>query len=186
MISNIVDENPPVFAYYQNVPSTWSNAGHVDQFMSQIKRHDATRSKLSESGHPRNIPDSVLIHSNAPKDIQVVLRKGDHTGINSLVTNVSLQQFRQMIGLQSSSTNDRRAGRRPPPPSLPSSSSSSSSSSLSQNNLRLVNNLKQRSQDSMISSFHSLNEMNYSGANNTNSTANNEQNLTTTTCQEIR
>jgi len=28
--------------------------------------------------------------------------------------------------------------------------------------------------------------MNYSGANNTNSTANNEQNLTTTTCQEIR
>lgn len=181
MISNIVDENPPVFAYYQNVPSTWSNAGHVDQF---IKRHDI-RSKLSESGHPRNIPDSVLIHSNAPKDIQVVLRKGDHTGINSLITNVSLQQFRQMIGLQSSSTNDRRAGRRPPPPSLPSSSSSSSSSSLSQTNLRLVNNLKQRSQDSMLSSFHSMNEMNYSGANNTNSTAINEPNLTTT-CQEIR
>lgn len=169
---------------------SWSNAGLFDQFISQIKRHDS-RSKLSESGHPRNIPDSCLVQSNAPKDIQVVLRKGDHTGINSLITNIPLQQFRQMIGLQSSSTYDRRACRRPQFAtnlSQPlSSSSSSSSSSLPQTNIRLVNNLKQRTQDSILSSFSSLNEINYSGANNnnnTNPTTINEQNLTT--CQEIR
>ena len=53
------------------------------------------------------------MHPVPPKDIQVLIRKGDHNGVNSLITNVSLQQFRQMIGLQYSSTvgygTDRRS-----------------------------------------------------------------------------
>jgi len=115
-------------------------------------------SNLSESGHPRNIPDTYLIRPNVPKDIQVLIRKGDHTGINSLITNISLQQFRQMIGLQCSSglitTNDRRSLRtsdnRRPPYSLInnnqplSSSSSSSSSSLPTLNIRPINGFKQQ------------------------------------------
>ena len=113
---------------------------------------------------------------NPPKDIQVVIRKGDHNGINSLVTNMPLQQFRQMIGLQSSSSspstgmNDRRTSssmrsldnRRPylsmnnnPNQTQTqhqplSSSSSSSSSSIAPLNPRLVNGLKQRSQDTLM------------------------------------
>jgi hypothetical protein len=139
-----------------------------------------TSSNLSESGNPRNIPDSYLIRPNAPKDIQVVIRKGDHTGINSLVTQISLQQFRQMIGLQCSSglttINDRRISsllrtsdnRRPYSSinnninqTLSSSSSTSSSSSLTTSNIRLVNGLKQqRSQDTL------LQQQNYSSFQN--------------------
>ncbi|CAF1526058.1 unnamed protein product, partial [Rotaria sordida] len=57
--------------------------------------------------------DLCSIRSKPPKDIPVLIRKGDHTGINSLITNMPLQQFRQMIGLQCSSNlittiNDRR------------------------------------------------------------------------------
>ncbi|CAF5226868.1 unnamed protein product, partial [Rotaria magnacalcarata] len=66
---------------------------------------------ISESGYPRNIPDLCSIRANPPKDLQVLVRKGDHTGISSLITNMSLQQFRQMIGLQSSASltiSDRR------------------------------------------------------------------------------
>lgn len=110
--------------------------------------------------------DSCLNRPNAPKDIQVVIRKGDHNGINSLVTNMSLQQFRQMIGLQCSTSmtatqaNDRRvpplirtSDTRRPYSSMnantnqpSSSSSSSSSSSLTTSNIRLVNGLKQQQQ----------------------------------------
>jgi len=110
------------------------------------------------------------MHPNPPKDIHVLIRKGDHTGINSLITNIPLQQFRQMIGLQYSSglptINDRRISsslrtsdtRRPyssinsnpnQPPPL-SSSSSSSSSSLPISNPRLPNGFKQRSQDTLF------------------------------------
>jgi hypothetical protein len=118
-------------------------------------------SNLSESGHQRNIPDTCLIRPNVPKDIQVLIRKGDHTGINSLITNMSLQQFRQMIGLQCSSglitTNDRRSLRTSDnrrPYSLInnnqplSSSSSSSSSSLPTLNIRPVNGFKQQNYSS--------------------------------------
>lgn len=112
--------------------------------------------------------DSCPIRSNPPKDIRVIIRKGDHTGINSHVTNVSLQQFRQMIGLQCSSTiapmNDRRISSSARPyenrhpyssvnnnPTQPlSSSSSSSSSSVPTSNARLVNGLKQRSQEALL------------------------------------
>ncbi|CAF4574749.1 unnamed protein product, partial [Rotaria magnacalcarata] len=48
-------------------------------------RHNS--SSFSESGHPRNIPDLSSMHYNPPKDIQVLVRKGDHTGINSLIRN---------------------------------------------------------------------------------------------------
>ncbi len=47
--------------------------------------------------------DSSSTQYNPPKDIQVLIRQGDHMGINSSIRNVSLQQFRQMIGLQRSS-----------------------------------------------------------------------------------
>jgi hypothetical protein len=83
---------------------------------------------------------------------------------------MSLQQFRQMIGLQCSSglttLHDRRISsslrssdnRRPYPsintnlnqPPL-SSSSSSSSSSLTTTNMRLINGFKQRSQETILS-----------------------------------
>ena len=149
-------------------------------------------STLSESGHPRNIPGKILIkfllsnlifiildvcsiRPNPPKDIQVLIRKGDHTGINSLITNMPLQQFRQMIGLQCSSgytaMNDRRISsslrtsdnRRPyssmnPPPL--SSSSSSSSSSLTTSNIRLAKGFQHRSQDAVL-------QQNYSSFPNT-------------------
>jgi hypothetical protein len=101
---------------------------------------------------------------HSPKDIQVLVRKGDLNGINALVTHMPLQQFRQMIGLQSSSgfTNphDRRmpsssrhsdnrrtypAMHNPHMQPLPlSSSSSSSSSSIPASNLRLINGPKQQ------------------------------------------
>ena len=107
------------------------------------------------------------MHPIPPKDIQVLIRKGDHTGINSLITNISLQQFRQMIGLQYSSgpttSHDRRTSaasrtsdtRRPYSSGNPnhqpvsSSSLSSSSSSLPLPNARLINALKQRSQETV-------------------------------------
>lgn len=93
------------------------------------------------------------MHYNPPKDIQVLIRKGDHTGINSLIRNVSLQQFRQMIGLQRSSglttTNDRKNRNNTNSfthqiSSSSSSSASSSSSSLPPSNIRLINALKQK------------------------------------------
>ena len=108
--------------------------------------------------------DACAMGPHSPRDIQVLVRKGDLNGINSLVTHMPLQQFRQMIGLQSSSgfTNphDRRMpsssrhsdNRRPyptmhnphmQPPPL-SSSSSSSSSSIPASNLRLINGPKQQ------------------------------------------
>jgi hypothetical protein len=157
-------------------------------------------SSFAESGYPRNIIgnisptffpsnscvllDSGSIRPNPPKDIQVVIRKGDHTGINSMITNMPLQQFRQMIGLQCSSgltnINDRRISsslrtsdnRRLYSSTNPnlnqqqplSSSSSSSSSSLTTSNIRLVNGFKQQenkkwSQDALLQqtsypSFH--------------------------------
>ena len=83
---------------------------------------------------------------------------------------MSLQQFRQMIGLQCStgftSINDRRiasllrtSDNRRPYSTMNnnsnnqplSSSSSSSSSSLTTSNIRLVNGMKQRSQETMLS-----------------------------------
>lgn len=89
------------------------------------------------------------MHHNPPKDIQVLIRKGDHTGINSLIRNVSLQQFRQMIGLQRSSglttMNDRKTrNNNLNQHSVSSSSSSSSSSSLPASNIRLINAFKQK------------------------------------------
>jgi hypothetical protein len=188
MVSNIIDENSeyhqngmmPTFSQYQStsmmMPPTWSNGGQSDQhmqYMQQVKNIPPRQAKflsstLSESGHPRNIPDSCLIRPHVPKDIQVVIRKGDHTGINSLITNMSLQQFRQMIGLQCSSglttINDRRISsllrttdNRRPYSSINthvnqplSSSSSSSSSSLTTSNIRLVNGFKQRSQETIL------------------------------------
>lgn len=138
----------------------------------QIKMPSAS---LSESGHPRNIPgrispvslalflnrfvleDACSMCPNPPKDLQVLIRKGDHHGISALITNVSLQQFRQMIGLQSSATgmndrriassqrnsDNRRAYSSASHPQQPlSSSSSSSSSSIPTSNLRLVNGYK--------------------------------------------
>ncbi|CAF5176242.1 unnamed protein product, partial [Rotaria magnacalcarata] len=91
------------------------------------------------------------MHYNPPKDIQVLVRKGDHTGINSLIRNVSLQQFRQMIGLQRSAgltaMNDRKNrynNNLNQQTSSSSSSSASSSSSLPPSNIRLINAFKQK------------------------------------------
>ncbi|UJR10125.1 hypothetical protein I4U23_014348 [Adineta vaga] len=192
MVSNIIDENAeyhqngmlPTFPQYQTMsmmmPSTWSHAEQSDQnmqYMHKVRNIIPSRptkfasSNLSESGHPRNIPDSCSMHPIPPKDIQVLIRKGDHNGINSLITNISLQQFRQMIGLQYSSglttCNDRRlpsssssslrtsdtrriySSVNPNHPPLSSSSSSSSSSTLPISNNRLINGLKQRSPDTI-------------------------------------
>ncbi|CAF0970752.1 unnamed protein product [Rotaria sp. Silwood1] len=248
MVSNIIDENSE---YHQNamlstysqypstsimMPTTWSNGEQSDQhiqYMQQVKNIPPRQTKfasstISESGHPRNIPDTCSIRPNPPKDIQVLIRKGDHTGINSLITNMPLQQFRQMIGLQCSSNlttiNDRRISsslrtldNRRPYTSLNnnlnqtqhqplSSSSSSSSSSIGTLNSRLVNNFKQRSQDTILqqnySSFQNNDRqhspmlpisprdtlsINFSGANSGTSTIN-DANLTSpvTTCQDIR
>ncbi|CAF2541225.1 unnamed protein product [Rotaria sp. Silwood2] len=202
MVSNIIDENSE---YHQNgiistfsqypstsmmMPTIWSNGEQSDQhiqYMQQVKNFPRRQTKfasstISESGHPRNIPDSCSIRPNPPKDIPVLIRKGDHTGINSLITNMSLQQFRQMIGLQCSSslttTNDRRISsslrtldNRRPYSSINnnlnqvqhqplSSSSSSSSSSIATLNPRLVNSFKQRSQDTIL-------QQNYSSFQNT-------------------
>ena len=116
--------------------------------------------------------DSCLIRPNVPKDIQVVIRKGDHNGINSLVTNMSLQQFRQMIGLQCSTgltqVNDRRnisllrsSDTRRPYSSVNttnqpmSSSSSSSSSSIATSNIRLANGFKPRTQETILQQTYS-------------------------------
>lgn len=88
-----------------------------------------------------------------------MVRKVDQQhGISPLVVSVSLQQFRQMIGLQSSATNmnDRRilssqqrsvdtrrqTGYPPMNNGTLSSSSSSSGSSLPNMNLRLMNGYK--------------------------------------------
>ncbi|CAF1471226.1 unnamed protein product [Rotaria sordida] len=195
MVSNIIDEN---LEYHQNgmistfsqypstsimMPTIWSNGEQSDQYMQQIKniaprQTKFTSSTISESGYPRNIPDLCSIRSNPPKDIPVLIRKGDHTGINSLITNMPLQQFRQMIGLQCSSnllttTNDRRISsssslrtldnrrsyssinnnnnnnnNQSQHQPLLSSSSSSSSSSIATINPRLINNFKQQQQRS--------------------------------------
>jgi hypothetical protein len=220
MVSNIVDENSefyqnnmmPSFSQYQSA-STWSNGGQLDQhmqYMQQVKNIPSRQMKytssstLSESGHPRNIPDSCLIRPNVPKDIQVVIRKGDHNGINSLVTNMSLQQFRQMIGLQCSTglttINDRRISsllrtsdtRRPyssintttttNQPLSSSSSSSSSSSNIRGFKPRLQEPILQQTYSSLPISSH---EMNFPGANGSSTIT--DPNLTSpiTTCQEI-
>lgn len=56
--------------------------------------------------------DSSSTQFNPPKDIQILVRQSDPMGMNSLIKNVTLQQFRQMIGLQRSSglagKNDRK------------------------------------------------------------------------------
>ncbi|CAM4783983.1 unnamed protein product [Rotaria magnacalcarata] len=185
MVSSIIDENPeyhpngmmPTFSPYPSMmmPTTWSNGEQPDQhthYMQQAKHIPPRQPKfatatISESGYPRNIPDLCSIRANPPKDLQVLVRKGDHTGISSLITNMSLQQFRQMIGLQSSASltiSDRRISssvrpsdnRRPYSsinnnPTQPlSSSSSSSSSSIPSLNPRLANAFKQRSQDTIL------------------------------------
>ncbi|CAF0862305.1 unnamed protein product [Adineta ricciae] len=228
MVSSIIDENAeyhhhgmvPMFPPYQ---STWSNAEQSDlnmQYMQHIKNmnssHQARFSSatLSESGHPRNIPDSCSMHPIPPKDIQVLIRKGDHNGVNSLITNVSLQQFRQMIGLQYSSgigsgtdrrllsSSSRTSNLRRPyslansnhPPL--SSSSSSSSSSLPTPNTRLINTLKQRSPEGMFfsgndrqylpMSSHDALSMNFSGANGTTAMTDANSNSPVATCQDIR
>lgn len=148
-------------------------------------------STLSESGHPRNLPGSIdlnfhfvfrinveslflsdafSIYPHPPKDIQVLVRKGDHNGLNSLVTQMPLQQFRQMLGLQTNGQIlfDRRSiitsqqqqqqrsstseNRRMAFPS--SSSSSSSSSSVPSNNLRLITSNNKKWSNEMPISPH--------------------------------
>lgn len=47
--------------------------------------------------------DSSSTQYYPPKDIQILVRQSDPMGMNSLIKNVTLQQFRQMIGLQRSS-----------------------------------------------------------------------------------
>lgn len=161
MVSSIIDEN---CEYHSNGFYPTSMTTTPFQYGSSRRKLPmkiTSSTTLSESGHPRNIPDSFAIYPHPPKDIQVLLRKGDQNGLNALVANVSLQQFRQMLGLQTSGTNllDRRSigivtshqrstttsdNRRVHPSNSQalSSSSSSSSSSLPSNNLRLINNLK--------------------------------------------
>ncbi|CAF1448951.1 unnamed protein product [Adineta steineri] len=232
MVSSIIDENSeyhqngmlPTFPQYQSasmmMPPAWANDGQSEshmQYMQQIRNIPPRQAKylssnLSESGHPRNIPDSCSMHPNPPKDIHVLIRKVDHTGINPHITNISLQQFRQMIGLQySSGISDRRIpssvrtsdNRRPysstnsnPNHQPLSSSSSSSSSSVPISNTRIINGFKQRTQDPMFYPNtdrqhlpippHDPLSMNFSGANNTSTI--NDTNLTSpvTTCQDIR
>ncbi|CAF1618682.1 unnamed protein product [Rotaria magnacalcarata] len=164
MVSSIVDENSEyrdhdmMAAFFQH-QTGWINGEqseqpihyvqHMKNISSQQMRHNS--SSFSESGHPRNIPDLSSMHYNPPKDIQVLVRKGDHTGINSLIRNVSLQQFRQMIGLQRSAgltaMNDRKNrynNNLNQQTSSSSSSSASSSSSLPPSNIRLINAFKQK------------------------------------------
>ncbi|CAF0896219.1 unnamed protein product [Adineta steineri] len=161
MVSSIVDENSeyqqqhgmtPTFVQQQ---TAWMNGGQSDQHMHYIQqmRNIPSRqmkmnsSSLSESGYPRNIPDIYSSQYNPPKDLQVLIRKGDHNGLNSLVKSVTLQQFRQMIGLQRSTgltaLHDRK-NRNNNNHNQQSLSSSSSSSSLPTSNIRLINAFKQQ------------------------------------------
>jgi len=180
MVSSIIDENCEYHsnAFYSSLPpaaptSMMMQHGPPMQYVSARKKMPPMKvgsSTLSESGHPRNLPDAFSIYPHPPKDIQVLVRKGDHNGLNSLVTQMPLQQFRQMLGLQTNGQIlfDRRSiitsqqqqqqrsstseNRRMAFPS--SSSSSSSSSSVPSNNLRLITSNNKKWSNEMPISPH--------------------------------
>ncbi|CAF1375303.1 unnamed protein product [Adineta ricciae] len=67
-----------------------------DQHMYRGKKYDCFLANYKPNLSIRHISDP-------PKDVRVLLRKGGHHSVNSLVQNIPLQKFRQMIGLQPSS-----------------------------------------------------------------------------------
>ncbi|CAF0727363.1 unnamed protein product [Didymodactylos carnosus] len=107
MVSSIIDENPEYRSALMQQQAQ-HNATVIDaaQYMHNMKsapRTTKTFGLLSESGHPRNFSDSSMPGVAPPKVIQVLLRKPDRTGANGAVINMSLQQFRHLLGLQRSS-----------------------------------------------------------------------------------
>ncbi|CAF0830280.1 unnamed protein product [Adineta ricciae] len=96
IVSNIVEES-----------SEHQPHGILSTFILQKDDQHMYRAKnssfVSGSGSLRNIPDNYPFQHYSPKDVQVLLRKGDNHSVNSLVQNIPLQKFRQMIGLQPSS-----------------------------------------------------------------------------------
>ncbi|UJR35914.1 hypothetical protein I4U23_028655 [Adineta vaga] len=167
MVSSIIDENNEYQRQQHGMISTcmpqqqtsWMNHEQTEQqmhYIQQMKRlplrqtRSTLSSTLSESGCPRNIPDNCSIQHHPPKDVQVLIHKSDHNGMNPLIKNIPLQQFRQIIGLQrssgSSTFHERR--NRHNNHNQQSLSSSSSSSSLPTTNIRLINGFNQQwSQD---------------------------------------